>query len=69
MGSVFFCFGVAILPHVQYGRYYVTVFWGTVMGDSGLVCFHYNTKHQAVESLHMCTVVLWTKVVIGFMLL
>ena len=33
-GVRFLYFGVAILPHAQYGPYYVTAFFGTVMAGS-----------------------------------
>ena len=46
----------------QYGPY--TALFCTT-SNSGLVCFHYNKKHKAVE----CIVVLWAKIVVEFMLL
>ena len=69
-----FRFGVAILPHAQYGPYYVTVFLFSFFlhgDDEHLDWFVFsairNTKLW--NHFHMFTVVLWTKIVVEFVLL
>ena len=63
-------FGLPILPHAQYGPYYVTVlFWH---GDGRLLSWFVfirirNTKPW--NHLHSYTVVLWTKIVVELMFL
>ena len=68
----FVFFGVAILPHAQYDPYYVTVFFFFWHGDGGQLGWFVfirirNTKPW--NHFHMCIVVLWTKIVVEFMLL
>ena len=68
-----FSFGVGILPHAQYGPYYVVfLFFGGGHGDGeqlGWFVFIRIRNTKPWSHFHMHTVVLWTKIVIGFMLL
>ena len=56
-------FGLPILPPAQYGPYYIS-FWH---GDGEqLGWFVFITIRNSNMWNHMCTVVLWTKIVVEF---